>query len=154
MRGELRRIGDLSVIVDCYNANPQSVRASLEVLEGQGTAVQKIAVLGTMLELGEASAELHLGVLRDVLARDVDLVVATGEFAVAAEGLGAAALESSPSVPVITATTWREAYPALRARLKGDEIVLLKASRGIALEGILPMLSEDFGSLGAPSVEA
>lgn len=154
MRGELRRIGDLSVIVDCYNANPQSVRASLDVLEGQGTAVQKIAVLGTMLELGEASAELHLGVLRDVLARDVDLVVATGEFAVAAEGLGAAALESSNSVPVITATTWREVYPALRARLKGDEIVLLKASRGIALEGILAMLPEDFGSLGGASVEA
>ena len=159
MRGELRRIGNLSVIVDCYNANPQSVRASLDVLEGQGAAVQKVVVLGTMLELGEASADLHRAVLLDVVGREVDLVVATGEFAVAAEVLDVAhedeaAPGGSASMQVVTADTWRDAYPALRSRLNGDEIILLKASRGIALEGILPMLSDDFGSFDAGSVEA
>jgi UDP-N-acetylmuramoyl-tripeptide--D-alanyl-D-alanine ligase len=143
MRGEFRRIGDLTVIVDCYNANPQSVRASLEVLEVQGVAARKVAVLGTMLELGEASAALHVQVLRDALEREIDLLVATGGFAAAAAALQA---EGAPlGSRVLTADHWTDAYPSLRDLLEGDEILLLKASRGIALEGLLPMLEGDFG---------
>jgi len=155
LRGEFRRIGNLTVIVDCYNANPQSVRASLDLLEAQGEASQKVAVLGTMLELGDASSQLHRDVLRSVLGREVDLVVATGGFAEAAEAIGA--VESDDDVEsgaagtprVIAADSWQEAYPDLLTRLRGDEVVLLKASRGIALEGILPMLSGDFATAGA-----
>ncbi len=151
LRGEVRRIGDLTVIVDCYNANPQSVRASLDLLTGQFEAAQRVAVLGTMLELGDASQQLHRDVLREVLERDIDLVVATGGFAEAAEAVAvgeSAASEGDRAPRVISADTWQDAYPELRARLKGDEVVLLKASRGIALEGILPMLSGDFADSG------
>jgi UDP-N-acetylmuramoyl-tripeptide--D-alanyl-D-alanine ligase len=139
LRGEIRRIGDLTVIVDCYNANPQSVRASLDVLEQQGAVAQRVAVLGTMLELGDASERLHRDVLRDALTRNVDLVVATGAFGAAAEGL-----DLAESTRVIAASDWQEAYPELRARLEGDEIVLLKASRGVALEGIVALIEADF----------
>ena len=139
LRGEIRRIGGLTVIVDCYNANPQSVRAALDVLEGQGAAARRVAVLGTMLELGGESARLHREVLGSALTREIDLVVATGGFADAAVALGVGAGER-----VITAPDWRQAYPRLRERLAGDEIVLLKASRGVKLEGILPVLEADF----------
>jgi UDP-N-acetylmuramoyl-tripeptide--D-alanyl-D-alanine ligase len=139
LRGEIRRIGSLTLIVDCYNANPQSVRAALDVLEGQGADARRVAVLGTMLELGEQSERLHRSVLEDALARKIDLVVATGDFAGAAVDLGATGDER-----VIVAPDWKEAYPALRERLAGDEIVLLKASRGVALEGMLPLLEADF----------
>ncbi len=140
MRAELRRIGDLTVIVDCYNANPQSVRAALDLLEAQAEASSRVAMLGTMLELGEASDQLHRDVLDDALGRDVDLVVATGAFAVAAR-----AVEELDADRVVTAPGWREAYPALRARLDGHEVILLKASRGVAMEGVLPLLEADFG---------
>ena len=139
MRAEVRRIGGLTVIVDCYNANPQSVIAALDILEGQTAAARRVAVLGTMRELGTESERLHREALEGALARDIDLVVATGGFERAASELGVAGRER-----VITAPDWREAYPLLRARLEGDEVVLLKASRGIALEGILPMLEADF----------
>lgn len=139
LRGEVRRVGTLSIIVDCYNANPQSVRAALDVLEGQGAATRRVAVLGTMLELGEASCRLHREVLRDALGRELDLVVATGAFGEAASEVGA----NDPS-RLIIAENWKEAYPLLRERLSGDEVVLLKASRGVALEGILPMIERDF----------
>ena len=77
-------------------------------------------------------------------------MVATGAFADAASDLGAAH-ESR----VITAVEWQEAYPLLRERLAGDEIVLLKASRGVALEGIVPMLEHDFrASTGPGAAEA
>lgn len=140
LRTEFRRIGDLTLIVDCYNANPQSVRASLDVLEAQGVAARKVAVLGSMLELGEASARLHREVLTDALTRDVDLVVATGAFSEAAVGVDA-------GDRLVTGTEWAAAYPQLRELLAGDEIILLKASRGVALEGILPLMEGDFGAV-------
>ena len=138
LRGEVRRIGGLTVIVDCYNANPQSVRAALDVLEGQGAAARRVAVLGTMLELGDASERLHRAVLATALEREIDLIVATGGFAAAADALGAGGDR------LVAAPDWNAAYPLLRERLAGDEIVLLKASRGVKLEGILPLLEADF----------
>lgn len=140
MRGEKRRIGELTLIVDCYNANPQSVRASLDILETQVAATRRVAVLGTMLELGDAAEQLHAEVLADALARDVDLIVATGGFA-----LPARELAGGEGDRLLVAPTWRDAYPELKRTLQGDEIVLLKASRGIALEGIIPLLERDFG---------
>jgi UDP-N-acetylmuramoyl-tripeptide--D-alanyl-D-alanine ligase len=92
-----------------------------------------------MLELGQASRRLHQEVLEDAIAREIDLIVATGAFAEAAAKIRA----NAPS-RLITATDWEEAYPLLRERLSGDEVVLLKASRGVALEGILPMIERDF----------
>ena len=135
----MRTIGGLTVIVDCYNANPPSVRAALGLLEAYESSSHKVAVLGTMLELGEASPRLHDEVLASVLARKIDLIVATGAFAAAARRSGAAQDER-----VLTAFDWQEAYPRVRDLLEGDEVVLLKASRGIALEGMLPLLEADF----------
>lgn len=149
MRGEVKRIGDLTVIVDCYNANPQSVRAALDLLDSQGAASRRVAVLGTMLELGTSSSRLHDEVLEDALGRSADLIVATGGFAEAA-----GRVQFADEDRVLTAPDWRQAYPRLRERLQGHDVVLLKASRGIALEGILPMLEEDFGSTQPEGREA
>lgn len=142
MRGEVRRIGGLTVLVDCYNANPPSVRAALDLLDAR-SARRKVVVLGTMLELGDASARLHREVLADALSRDVDLVVATGAFEGAAAELDEAREGGAPEV--VAADDWQSAYPALKMRLGGDEVVLLKASRGVAMEGILALLDADFG---------
>ena len=139
LRGEVHRIGMLTLIVDCYNANPQSVRAALDVLEGQGPAARRVAVLGTMLELGDASGRLHRKVLSDALDRSFDLIVATGAFQEAAKSVGA-----TQGTELIKAPDWKVAYPELRERLNGDEVILLKASRGVALEGIIPLLTQDF----------
>jgi UDP-N-acetylmuramoyl-tripeptide--D-alanyl-D-alanine ligase len=139
MRGEVRRIGGLSVVVDCYNANPLSVRAALDLLESH-RASRRVVVLGSMLELGTSAESLHRSVLEDALGRDIDLVVATGIFAEVASGEGSPAPDR-----LLLARDWEAAYPELRPRLSGDEVVLLKASRGVALEGILPLLESDFG---------
>jgi len=97
-----------------------------------------------MLELGDASIRLHQGVLADALSRSVETIVATGGFAEAARSLGV-----SGDARVLVAETWQEAYPILRDRLQGQEVVLLKASRGVAMEGILPLLEADFAAAGA-----
>ncbi len=141
MRGEVRTVGGLTLLVDCYNANPQSVAAALDVLEDQSAGEGKVAVLGTMLELGEGSGRLHRRVLENALERDLDVVVATGAFAEAARGL---AHHGRPDL--VAAEDPAEAYVGLRDRLEGSEVVLLKASRGVKLESLLPRFEEDFGA--------
>jgi len=139
MRGEFQRIGDLTLIVDCYNANPQSVRASLDVLEDQAVTGRKVAILGSMLELGTAGPGLHADVFADAVGRDIDIIVATGAFADAAVRAG------GHDERLVIGDDWQAAYPPLRERLEGGEVILLKASRGIALENIIPRLHADFG---------
>lgn len=140
MRGEVRRLGDLTVIVDCYNANPQSVVAALELLDGRAPGSTRVAVLGSMLELGGASDALHDELLEHALARDIDLVVAVGLFAEAAARRG----EADPRVRGATDATG--ALEVLERELGGDEVVLVKGSRGVRLEGVVDGLVRRFAA--------
>ncbi|HEX6937771.1 MAG TPA: cyanophycin synthetase, partial [Longimicrobiales bacterium] len=140
MRGELHRYGELTVIADCYNANPASVDAAVELLVSMPRRGARVAVLGTMRELGDASATLHRRTAESVAASDVDLIVATGEFAAAFEPLAGRLGDR-----LIVADDPLEAYAPLARRLGGRDIVLLKGSRGVALERLLPRFEQDWG---------
>ena len=147
MRGQVEHAGGLTILLDCYNANPLSTRAALDLLELQTGAPRRVAVLGSMLELGPESDHFHTEVLSYALTRGVDVVVATGAFAAAARRVPA--VRRGPRL--IAADTLAEAYPLLKRELTGDEVILLKASRGVALESLVPRLHADFGGGDAPS---
>ena len=115
-------------------------RAYAEMLAAQGA---KVAVVGTMRELGEHADALHQEAASHIAQRigwGIDLVLATGEFVAAFERLGGA------DDRVIAAEDPVQGYAALRSRLRGDETVLLKGSRGVALERLIPLLENDFGA--------
>ena len=59
MRVAWEQVGTVTLINDAYNANPGSTRAAIELLQGTGTGRQRVIVLGTMRELGAASAQCH-----------------------------------------------------------------------------------------------
>ena len=146
LRGEVRPIGGLTMILDCYNANPQSVTAALEVLADLPGASRRIAVLGSMLELGERSRALHRTILAKARSLPLDLVVVLGEFASAATEFADQRRSGvSSDLELITASTLDDGYRALRSRLEGTETVLLKGSRGVALETLIDRFEEDFG---------
>ena len=145
MRGEIRRVGGLTLLVDCYNANPQSTRAALDLLADIEPGRPKVAFLGSMLELGSRSDELHAALLTEVGTMGLHLVVATGDFAGAVDRMGAPRTGSEP----IAMTDPLEAYGVLKGRLVGDEVVLIKASRGFELERVIPEFERDFGGVGA-----
>jgi UDP-N-acetylmuramoyl-tripeptide--D-alanyl-D-alanine ligase len=146
MRTEWRRVGTLNVLADCYNANPPSTRAALELLASVPSAGKKVAVLGTMKELGAHGGELHRSLARAALGRlgaGIDSLVFTGEYVPAVNG--------TRDPRVIAAEDPLQAYEALRPRLTGGETILLKGSRGVALERLIPLLERDFAGGAAPA---
>lgn len=147
LRGEWRRIGGLHVLADCYNANPPSVCAAIELLATlPSSAGPKVAVLGTMRELGAESDALHercAAMIAPLASRELDLLVATGAFARAFEPFAAALGER-----LVTCGDPIEAYDLVRSRLRRDGMLLLKASRGEARERWLPLLERDFAAIG------
>ena len=142
MRTEFHRIGELIVIADCYNANPASVSAAVDLLAAMPRRGGRVAVLGSMLELGAGSADIHGDLAGEIAGMDIDTIVATGEFADAfaphAAALGARLIAVEDPLA---------AWEPLSALLRGSEVVLLKGSRGVALERLLPRFEEEWGSL-------
>lgn len=144
MRSEVLRYGDLMVIADCYNANPASVEAAVDLLVSLPRRGGRVAVLGTMGELGPTSAALHRRTAEAVVDAELDLVVATGDFA---DAFGP--LTDRLDERLVRVEDPDGVYSVLADRLTGEETVLLKASRSVALERLLPKFEDDWG----PAVE-
>ncbi|HEU0053593.1 MAG TPA: UDP-N-acetylmuramoyl-tripeptide--D-alanyl-D-alanine ligase [Longimicrobium sp.] len=143
MRNEWRKVGSLGVLADCYNANPPSTLAAVDLLASIPAEGEKVAVVGTMRELGAHAESLHRSVAEAIAARvgsGIDRVVATGDFVPAFAGLDADGRVIAVEDPLA-------AYDALRPHLKGDETILLKGSRGVALERLIPLLERDFAGV-------
>lgn len=140
MRGEVHRLGGLVVIADCYNANPASLAAAVDTLVAMPRRGGRVAVVGSMLELGPRTRELHAQAAERLAGADVDLIVATGLFREAFAPLARRLGER-----LLVAEDAESAWGALSERLEGEEVVLLKGSRGVALERLLPHLEARFG---------
>ena len=134
MRGEVEVVAGRNVIVDCYNANPASMAASLTMLAELARGARPgLAIVGDMLELGELSAQAHADV--GALAAELKLgVIALGAWreTVARHALHVVAVTDDPAVA---------ARHALASSQAGDWL-LLKASRGMRLERVLASMRE------------
>jgi len=137
-RGAVLSLGDLTVIDDTYNANPDSLRWALKFAHWLADRRRRplAVVVGSMLELGPESARLHAAAAAEIAALRPALVAAVGEFVPAFEPHRAALADRLISAPDTDALGRR-----LKAALTGNEIVLLKASRGVALERVLRHLN-------------
>ena len=131
-RMEVRTLRGATVLVDCYNANPESTRAALDTLSRWPDARRRLAVLGDMLELGEEAPRLHRETGEAV--REAELW-AVGRFAADyAAGAARAGAEAR------TFADKRSLAAALAEALVPGTVVLLKASRGAALEEVLSLI--------------
>ncbi len=133
-----RRPGGGLVINDAYNANPESMRAAVDTLTEiarSAGGVTSWAVLGDMLELGANSAAEHRTLGRYVAERGVSRLVVVGEFAA---DVVAGASENDPRrrPEIVTAPDRSAAVAAVLAELEADDVVLVKASRGLALDTV------------------
>lgn len=143
LRGEWHQYGELRVLADCYNANPPSVAAAIELLGALPTTGRRVAVLGSMRELGDSSEQLHersANTFVKMLGDRIDLIVGTGEFVGAFERH-----RDRYGEQLVLVEDPLEAYEHARAHLNETDTILLKASRGDQLERWLPLLERDFG---------
>ena len=136
-RGDVREIGNMVVIDDTYNANPASMRRAVQTGDWLARRQRRpfVVVVGTMLELGAESARLHAEAAREIAQRKPALVAAVGTFARVFESL-----REALGGRLITAADADALGPKLKSALRGNELVLLKASRGVALERVLNYL--------------
>ena len=135
-RGEMVQMGGLTVLNDAYNANPASFRAAIDLARALRGSRRLVFVAGTMRELGDASPVLHTEIASALVSLKPDLLAVIGEFVPALEPYRAALGDRLLTAPDAAALA-----PLLSARLGGDELVVLKGSRGVALERLLPDLA-------------
>ncbi len=136
MRGRWMSSGALTIINDAYNANPASMREAITLLDSLEGNRPRVLVLGTMRELGPQASSLHEEIASRALASRATLVVGIGDFA------GPLAAARAPADRVVTAPDVPELWTSLAPRLPANAIVLLKASRGVRLERLVPLLQE------------
>lgn len=134
LRQNIVKKGEQTVIIDCYNASPDSMKASLSVLlqvkaENNG---RKVAVLGDMLELGEMSRQLHENVGKFTEMADVDMLFTYGYDSVY---IAEKAKESG--VSVMHTDDKAKLVNELKTYLKAGDVVLFKGSRGMRLEEVI-----------------
>jgi UDP-N-acetylmuramoyl-tripeptide--D-alanyl-D-alanine ligase len=134
-RGDLFERGGLTILDDCYNANPQSFRAAIATARALRGERPLVFIAGTMRELGADSGALHAEIAAELVALEPALLAAVGEF-VPALAPHAARLGAR----LVTAPDPLTLAPLVAERLRGNELVVLKASRGVALERVLPAL--------------
>lgn len=134
-RGEVITSGSMTIVNDAYNANPESFAAAIETARAMRGARRLVFVAGTMRELGPRSPALHAEVMRLLVELEPAILAVVGDFvppsATFAAELGSRLVSAADPVAL---------GPVLAERLAGDELVFLKASRGVALERILPYL--------------
>ena len=133
--------GEMLLIDESYNANPASVRAALAAMATTPRAAfpRRVAVLGDMLELGEAAAELHCGLRQALEAAAVDLVLACGPMMhLLYEGL--AASQQGGWAPGAEAL-----QPALIASLRAGDVVMVKGSLGMRMTSLVQAILRQYG---------
>jgi UDP-N-acetylmuramoyl-tripeptide--D-alanyl-D-alanine ligase len=132
LRGErLTLANGITLINDCYNANPLSMRAAIDDLVRDAPA-RRVAVLGDMLELGRSERRFHHQIADHLAAKEVELLITVGPLA-------AEMLEGFPGEGHAVSDALAAA-PLLRNLLQPQDTVLIKGSRGVGMERIAAIL--------------
>lgn len=133
MRMDIYEKNGVTVLADCYNAAPESMRAAIDVISAIDVKGRRIAVLGDMKELGENCEYMHRSVGYYLAQKKVDVLLTVGGLgAVIADGAGERGFTSSF---VFDSNDAAAAY--LKAHVQSGDAVLFKASRSMAFEDII-----------------
>ena len=127
--------GKYTVVDDCYNANPVSMKASLDVLTD--AIGRKVAILGDMGELGEDEVEMHREVGVYAASRNLDLLICVGELS---QYMAEAAKHAAPAKTILHFATKEEMLKELPKILQEGDTVLVKASHFMGFEDVVKEL--------------
>jgi UDP-N-acetylmuramoyl-tripeptide--D-alanyl-D-alanine ligase len=135
MRCQVRITAGIKIILDCYNANPDSSRAAIQFLADIDGEAKRCCLFGDMLELGNASAELHREIGAFIAEKGIDAVAVLGEYK---SDTARGALQNGMSQSAVTVCNSRgEALNWLRKEVRAGNVLLVKGSRDMKLEQII-----------------
>ncbi len=132
--------GGITILDDCYNASPASMAAALATLETLAGGGRRVAVLGDMLELGEAEESAHRELGRSARGR-VEIAAFFGPRSLSSFEEFSSSSSSSPSVSSAHFTEVEPLLAWLRPRLRPGDTLLVKGSRGMRLERVVDALT-------------
>ena len=135
LRSQVVRCNGLTILNDCYNANPLSFARALETLRDLQTR-RKVAIVGDMLELGEYASSAHQAIGRLATQLGIDAVIAVGEYA---DHVAQGVRETRPD-GVTTYRTVPELLEQLPMMLQQGDGLLVKGSRKLNLEQVAEFL--------------
>ena len=129
--------GNRTIVDDCYNANPVSMKASLDVL--QDALGRRVAILGDMGELGKEEVEMHREVGVYAAARDIDKIICVGELA---GDMAEAARLAAPTKDIVHFAEKESLLEALPEMIRDGDTSLVKASHFMEFEKVVEMLKD------------
>jgi len=138
MRSEVRKIaGKITVLVDCYNSNPASLKAAMDMFENFNG--RRVAVVGDMLELGDYTEEAHMKAGETAADAGVELLVAVGRWAeISRKGF---INKIDYNADALVAKDADEVVEMLLKRIKKGDVLLVKGSRLLKLETVVDAIS-------------
>ncbi|MBK5253463.1 MAG: UDP-N-acetylmuramoyl-tripeptide--D-alanyl-D-alanine ligase [Peptostreptococcaceae bacterium] len=137
-RLEIKKTDKFTLIDDTYNASKESVLSAVDTLISM-TGKRKVAILGDMYELGDDTVSSHEIVGRHVAEKNVDILIAIGEYAV---DIAEAARTVTSGTKIYYFKTKEDIYSLLADILNEGDVILVKASRGMALEKVVNKIEE------------
>ncbi|HSF66492.1 MAG TPA: UDP-N-acetylmuramoyl-tripeptide--D-alanyl-D-alanine ligase [Nitrospiraceae bacterium] len=139
MRSQVVTHHGIHFINDCYNANPASMKAALQLLAQWSPAGERIAVLGDMLELGPETGRMHRDVGQFLAGQGLSRLIACGALSRdIAEGARQGGMADSKIDEVVDAVA---AADHLKRVVRQGDVVLVKASRGMKMEQVVQALT-------------
>ena len=146
MRTELLKIGSVTIINDCYNANPASMKNALDILANFGNSRKQngrlVFICGDMAELGEQSEALHTQLGEYAAKAGVDVLLAVGKFAETVAKAATKKAKNQIEIKCFEDTT--SVCNNLEKFVKDSDIILVKGSRASKLETVTEKLKQLF----------
>ena len=143
-RGQLIRVGEITIVDDSYNSNPMALDQVLVAIGQAADGARRVAVLGEMLELGRRSEALHRRCGRTVVSAGFDVLLVVG--GPSAHTLADAAIGAGlPAASVLRCTTSDEAADQIGGLVRAGDVVLVKGSHGIGTDRIVDRLRSELG---------
>lgn len=143
MRMEIGNLGKITLIKDCYNSSPQALLAAVEVLRDLPGS-RRIAILGDMLELGDASRGMHYEAGEKIAGEGIDILLCLGQES---KALAQGAIACGMIQCVLHFDSFEELMLEVRKKLQGGDVVLVKGSRKLKMERVCKEIEAFAGSI-------
>ncbi|MCR1898017.1 UDP-N-acetylmuramoyl-tripeptide--D-alanyl-D-alanine ligase [Irregularibacter muris] len=140
MRMDIFKAGEIEVINDVYNANPDSMNAALQVLRDFNKSSRKIAILGDMLEMGDWSKKAHVEIGHYVSKMGIEVLLTLGEYS--SYYIQGARNGGMPKNRTLAFSSNSEVIEYLTSFIENGDVFLVKGSRGLKMEKIVNFLQE------------